>query len=229
MGSHSSRPSVARWLQRPTREQREPRSRSPIWPCSGWGLACRFCYQKRGGLLPGGLATVRALAGHAPFHHRLIRRPPATRARLCSLRPQLRHRPLADYSLWHFPSPRGVRSLTGILLCGARTFLYASELHSDCPASFVPIVARTLTRSFVRAPQTGHSFVIVPVPLAFARAGSTGRNANQESPNSCTFRKACQRFQLSARYFLPLTAALSLEPAENFAVFAAAILIAAPV
>ncbi|SRR5258708_9810727 len=39
-------------------------------------------------------------------------------------------------SLWHFPSPRGVRSLTGILLCGARTFLCASKLHSDCPASF---------------------------------------------------------------------------------------------
>ena len=42
----------------------------------------------------------------------------------------------ADYSLWHFPSPRGVRPLTGILLCGARTFLCASELRSDCPASF---------------------------------------------------------------------------------------------
>ena len=40
-------------------------------------------------------------------------------------------RPLADssagpsavYFLWHFPSPHGVRPLTGILLCGARTFL----------------------------------------------------------------------------------------------------------
>ena len=42
----------------------------------------------------------------------------------------------ADYSLWHFPSPRGVRPLTGILLCGARTFLCTSELRSDCPASF---------------------------------------------------------------------------------------------
>ena len=37
-GSHSSRRPVARPLQRPTREQREPRYRSPIWPCSGWGL-----------------------------------------------------------------------------------------------------------------------------------------------------------------------------------------------
>jgi hypothetical protein len=45
-------------------------------------------------------------------------------------------------SLWHFPSPRGVRSLTGILLCGARTFLYASELHSDCPASFTAYSTR---------------------------------------------------------------------------------------
>ena len=31
----------------------------------------------------------------------------------------------AVYFLWHFPSPHGVRSLTGILLCGARTFLPA--------------------------------------------------------------------------------------------------------
>jgi len=33
--------------------------------------------------------------------------------------------PSAVYFLWHFPSPHGVRSLTGILLCGARTFLPA--------------------------------------------------------------------------------------------------------
>ena len=37
-GSHSSRRPVARPLERPTREQREPRCRSPIWSCSGWGL-----------------------------------------------------------------------------------------------------------------------------------------------------------------------------------------------
>ena len=24
----------------------------PIWPCSGWGLPCHRCYQRRGGLLP---------------------------------------------------------------------------------------------------------------------------------------------------------------------------------
>lgn len=45
-------------------------------------------------------------------------------------------RPSAVCSLCHFPSPRGVRQLAGILLCGARTFLCASELRSDCPASF---------------------------------------------------------------------------------------------
>lgn len=28
-------------LKQPTREQREPRHCSPIWPCSGWGLPCR--------------------------------------------------------------------------------------------------------------------------------------------------------------------------------------------
>ena len=45
-------------------------------------------------------------------------------------------RPSAVYFLWHFPSPHGVRSLTGILLCGARTFLSAHEARSDCLASF---------------------------------------------------------------------------------------------
>ena len=60
LGSHSSRPPVARWLQQPTREQREPRSRSPIWPCSGWGLACRSCCQERGGLLPAARPEWRA-------------------------------------------------------------------------------------------------------------------------------------------------------------------------
>lgn len=39
--------------------------------------------------------------------------------------------------LWHCSSPHGVRSLTGILLCGARTFLYAHKTRSDCLASFV--------------------------------------------------------------------------------------------
>ena len=52
VGSHSSRRPVARTLWRPTREQREPRYRSPIWPCSGWGLPCRLRYRKRGALLP---------------------------------------------------------------------------------------------------------------------------------------------------------------------------------
>ena len=34
-------------------------------------------------------------------------------------------RPSAVYFLWHFPWPHGLRSLTGILLYGARTFLSA--------------------------------------------------------------------------------------------------------
>ena len=41
-GSHSSRPAVADGLERPTRERREPRHRSPIRPCSGWGLPSRY-------------------------------------------------------------------------------------------------------------------------------------------------------------------------------------------
>jgi hypothetical protein len=42
----------------------------------------------------------------------------------------------AVYFLWHFPSPRGVRPLAGILLYGARTFLSTHEAYSDCLAGF---------------------------------------------------------------------------------------------
>ena len=42
----------------------------PIWPCSGWGLPCRTCYQMRGGLLPD------ATRGSPPFHPYLIPRSP---------------------------------------------------------------------------------------------------------------------------------------------------------
>lgn len=50
----------------------------PIWSCSGWGLPCHFCYQKRGALLPtpfhpyhtkrhGGIFSA-ALSLNAPSH-----------------------------------------------------------------------------------------------------------------------------------------------------------------
>ena len=47
----------------------------------------------------------------------------------------------AVYFLWHCSSPHGVRPLTGILLCGARTFL-PLLLGGDCLASFTCILAR---------------------------------------------------------------------------------------
>ena len=119
-GNHSSGPPVAWRLKRPTREQREPRYRSPIWSCSGWGLACRPCCHVRGGLLPGSLAAASAPKGAHRF----------TIAVLIA-------EAWADYSLCHFPSLHNVRQLAGILLCGARTFLCASKLCSDCPASFI--------------------------------------------------------------------------------------------
>ena len=44
---------VASHLMRPTRDSNgSGQASSPIWPCSGWGLPCRICYQIRGGLLP---------------------------------------------------------------------------------------------------------------------------------------------------------------------------------
>ena len=89
------------------------------------------------GSYPAVLRPSAPLAGHAPFHHRLIRRP--SRYKSETLRPcgrKVGRQPSAVCSLWHFPSPHSVRPLAGILPCGARTFLCASELRSDCPASF---------------------------------------------------------------------------------------------
>jgi hypothetical protein len=45
--SHSSRPDVTVWLQQPTREQRGPRYRPPIWSCSEWGLPCHATLSPR--------------------------------------------------------------------------------------------------------------------------------------------------------------------------------------
>jgi len=55
--------------------------------------------------------------------------------------PDLLAQPSAVYFLWHFPSPRGVRPLAGILLCGARTFLPA---HMDA-ATVWPASVRSLS------------------------------------------------------------------------------------
>ena len=68
---------------------------TPVWPCSGWGLPCRFRYRSRGALLPH-----RFTLACAPLR-----------------------KPSAVYSLLHFPSPHGARALPGTLPCGARTFL----------------------------------------------------------------------------------------------------------
>ncbi len=71
--SHSSGTAVTSRLEQPTRMQRGPRRRIPIWPCFEWGLPCR----RR---LP---ATRCALT--APFH------------------PYRRSKPEAVCFLWHFP------------------------------------------------------------------------------------------------------------------------------
>ena len=119
--SHSSGTAVTHSLERPTREQRGPRYRSPIWSCTGWGLPCRPCCHVRGGLLPASrcVAPPPRCCRETPFHPCLI---PCGPSAVCSL--------------LHFPSPHGARPLAGILPCGARTFLPAREVRSDCPADF---------------------------------------------------------------------------------------------
>ena len=58
--NHSSRTYVTVRLKQPTRPQRGPRQRGPIWSCSGWSLPCHE-------LLP-----VARCALTAPFHPYLI-------------------------------------------------------------------------------------------------------------------------------------------------------------
>jgi hypothetical protein len=111
-GNHSSGPPVAWRLERPTREQREQRYCSPIWSCSGWGLACRPCYHVRGGLLPRRF-TIAGLIAET----------------------------WADCSLCHFPSLHSVRQLAGILLFGARTFLCANKCTAIARPASIRIIA----------------------------------------------------------------------------------------
>ncbi len=82
-------------------------------------MACLF------GLAPDGVCPATDVATSAVSSYLAI-----------STLPEPLTRPSAGYFLWHFPSPHGVRLLAGILLCGARTFLYALKAHSDCLASF---------------------------------------------------------------------------------------------
>ena len=109
--SHSSRRPVTRQLKQPTREQREPRQRSPIWSCSGWGFTCRLRYRSRGALLPHLFTLAVGPEG-----------------------------PLGRFkSLYHFPWPRDLRPLAGIPLYGARTFLPGKFCRGDCPADFTTL------------------------------------------------------------------------------------------
>jgi hypothetical protein len=69
----------------------------PIWPCSDWGLPCRRCCQRRGGLLP----------------HRFTLTPSTHLSAGLG----------AVSFLWPYPSPCGAQALPGSLPGGARTFL----------------------------------------------------------------------------------------------------------
>src|SRR6187399_1531009 len=80
---HSSRPGIARGLQRPTRWPRtgRPSSRNvlrrsslrhPIWSCSVRGFACHRRYRRRGALLPH-LFTLTSVARGGIFSVPLVR------------------------------------------------------------------------------------------------------------------------------------------------------------
>ena len=97
LNSHSSGTFVAKRLEQPTRIQRGPRHRIPIWSCSGRGLPCRLCCHSRGALLP---------------HHFTL-----------TLLPEQKPAIIGGIFLLHFPSAHAAQVLPGVLPCGARTFL----------------------------------------------------------------------------------------------------------
>jgi hypothetical protein len=85
--------------------ERAALERSPIRSCSGWGLPCRLCHQRRGELLP----------------------------RLFTLTPRKTHG--AVCFLWHFPWGRPRSPLATTLPCGARTFLPLSRAITRPPSA----------------------------------------------------------------------------------------------
>ena len=94
------------------------RSCSPIRPCAGWGLPCRWCHHQRGALLP----------------HRFT----------LTCRGGLRQ---AVYFLWRYPASYLGWSLTSTLPYGARTFLpRALCLHAPASAQAAP-TARGCSRA----------------------------------------------------------------------------------
>ena len=123
--SHSSRPGVAAWLQQPTREQRGPRYRSPIWSCSEWGLPCRT-----------------TLAPYAVRSYRTL-----------SPLPDPLARPSAVCSLLHWPSAHAAQELPGTLPYGARTFLDA--LACDATVRPTPLASLVDTQPDVGATSVG--------------------------------------------------------------------------
>src|SRR5690606_29016222 len=97
------RAGVAAGVKRPTRVRHEPCHRTPIRPCSGWGLPCPAALSPR---------AVRSYRTLSPLPRAL-----AGRSAVCSL--------------LHFPSAHAAQALPGTLLYGARTFLGAL-LRRDC-------------------------------------------------------------------------------------------------
>ena len=94
-GDHSSRTTVTRRLERPTRRlERAALDRLPTRPCSRRGLPCRPRYRGRGGLLPRRFTLAVGASART-----------------------------AVSFLWHSPRRFRHRALPGIVLCGARTFL----------------------------------------------------------------------------------------------------------
>ncbi len=113
-GNYSSRMHVTIHLKQPTRPQRGPRHRGPIWSCSGWSLPCHE-------LLPAARCALTA-----PFHPYLI----------------LQNRPSAVCSLLHWSSAHAAQVLPGTLPCGARTFLPLHKADSNCPGQLTARIIR---------------------------------------------------------------------------------------
>ena len=118
---HSSRPTLTRRLQQPTRVHRGPRYCTPIWSCSRRGFPCHFRYRKCGALLPHlfTLTGACALGGIFSVALSVGSRPPAVNRRLALWSPD-------------FPPQINLRRSSGPLRGGS--YAFSTGLSEEKPS-----------------------------------------------------------------------------------------------
>ena len=147
LDGHSSRPGVAARLKQPTRAQRGPRYRAPIWSCSRWGLPCRAA------LAPHAVRSYRTVSPLPRASDDAVRRsvlcctfrrlaPPRRYLAPCPVEPGLSSRPCDRATVWPTPprdstAHRAMRLFSPLKLRGRqdRAAILAGLWGRDVPVS----------------------------------------------------------------------------------------------